>query len=111
MLMDVTTTRILLANLAASFLLLQAFLIMAVMTVVMFMLWRGLHAAEPEARRLVGQLADYMRQAESITYDTAQSVVRPQIGIASTWVGLKVGVRALVARGPGAAGEPPKLPL
>lgn len=107
MLMDLSTTRAFLANIAGSFLLLVAFLIMAVIAVALFMLWRGLLAAEPEVRQLVRQLADYVRQTESITHETAQSVLRPQISIASTWVGLKAGARALAARAPRSAGEPP----
>ncbi len=93
-----TSTRILLANLAGSFLLLVAFLLLAVSAVVLFMLWRGLAVVRPELVRLVREAGRYVREADVAARQTLHAVITPQIRIASSWVGLKAGARALVGR-------------
>jgi len=89
-------TRILLANCAGSFLLLLAFLLLALAITGAFMLWRGLRVARRELPSVAARAATHVSRAERATQDTAVSVVEPQIRVASAWRGLVAGSRALV---------------
>ena len=102
-------TRILLASCAGSFLLLLAFLFLSVLTVALYMLWRGLRMARAQLPVHMAHGVSYALRAERSTQSTAGSVIEPQIRVASALAGIRAGTRALIGRsaveGPGEAAD------
>ncbi len=88
-----------LAELAAVVLLVALFLALAVATVALYLLARGLRKLtsgfEAQAPRAVAAA----RQLEVASRELAQSAIEPQIRLASSIVGLRAGLRTLL-RGP-----------
>jgi hypothetical protein len=103
--MDVAT-RTTLANLAGSFLVLLAFVLLAIGAVVTFMLWRGIGTARPEVRRLMLLLEEQAAKAEVITKDTSRAVIEPQVAIVSRLVAVRTTVAALIGRDGGSHDRP-----
>lgn len=90
-------TRLLLANCAGSFLLLLAFIGMALLTVGAFMLFRGLQQVRRAAPERIGVASGLAASAAARTRETAAAVVAPQVRIASAWTGVRAGARALLS--------------
>lgn len=91
-------TRFLLANCAASFLLLLAFITFVGLTAALYLFVRGLTMARDGTPTYAAQTLTYVEGAEQRTRETASSVLEPQIRAASAVAGLKAGWRALVGR-------------
>jgi len=98
-----------LANLAASFLLLLAFLSLSVVTVALAMLWRGLKLGRAGVPHFAPRLVEYARRVEAETRHATAVVLEPQVRLLSQWAGVKAGMRAFVSGtfGGPAGGPPP----
>lgn len=108
-----------LANLAGSFLMVVAFLLLVAGTVLLYMVWRGLKMARAEIHVIAPLLLDRARRTQGSIVARSDAVTTPQIRILSGWAGARAGLRALFTGrpalpdvpepggAPGAGGAPP----
>lgn len=93
-------TRAVLANCSGSFLLLLAFVLLILTSALLLLFVRGLWLARNASPEQMARLQGVADRARQQTADTAYSVVDPQIQLASTWSGIKAGVRVFLGAPP-----------
>jgi hypothetical protein len=105
------------ANCAGAFLMLVAFVLLAVLAVALHLAWRGLMTARRSVPEAMGLAASEIDRLDTTTQRTTAAVVEPQVKVASRLAGLKAGLRALwrppaprPAVSPPAAAMPPLEP-
>jgi hypothetical protein len=89
-----------LANCAASFLLLLLFLLLSGLSVGLVLALRGLHTARAELPWRIQLLEEALRETVKTTQTAAHAAVDPQVRLISGLVGAKATARALFGRAP-----------
>jgi hypothetical protein len=90
-------TRLMLASCAGSALLLLLFVLLVMASAALFLVWRGLRVARQAAPEQLARIEAGAARAHLVTHDAAVHAVAPQVRLASGWIGLKAGWRALRA--------------
>jgi hypothetical protein len=100
-------TRTLLADVAASLLLLGAFGVLAAILAALWFVWKGLREARRQLKPGISRVVDIVQDVEVTTHQTAEEVVLPPIRVASALAGLRAGARAFMGSSDESSSGPP----
>jgi hypothetical protein len=96
--MTLEAARVLLADLAATLLMVLLFIGFGLATVLLFLVWRGLDRFGERLPGYAVLVETHLRRVEATSRAMSQAVIDPQIRLASGWAGVKAGIRSLIAR-------------
>jgi hypothetical protein len=102
-------TRVQLANLAGTFLLLVVFAMFVLASAALLLVVRALGIARRATPEQLSRVRAYAQEARRQAGRTATTMLTPQIRLTSAWIGVKAGIRALLAgSGSGSPAEGPE---
>lgn len=87
-----------LVDVSASLLLFAHFVLYVGVSVALYIVWQAIRMARQEMPTIAREVAQAMIEVEGVTYERADAVITPQIRVASAWVGVRAGVRALMGK-------------